>query len=222
MNLADLFRQLSILIGLPAVLVAAASAAAIVILYDWRLVLFAYAMLSAMLALLLSQVIPTEWALLQAITGGLIAVMLYLSARQLRWRAISGVPWEDRWPQMASLTSFRLLAVALVAVTFFALRDDVVLPKVEPLFRDTIFWLTLIGLLGLALHEEPLHAGLSLLIVLGGFQLLLFTLVQRRTLLGLTEGVQLLLGLAIAYLMVSRGLVITRPAAETDAFEWLE
>ena len=84
-----------------------------------------------------------------------------------------------------------------------------ILPKVDPLFfRDTIFWLTLIGLLGLALHEEPLHAGLSLLTVLGGFQLLLFTLVQRRTLLGLTEGVQLLLGLAIAYLMVfSRGLV---------------
>jgi hypothetical protein len=54
---------------------------------------------------------------------------------------------------------------------------------------------------------------------LGGFQLLLFTLVQRRTLLGLTEGVQLLLGLAVAYLMVSRGLVAARPAAETDSFE---
>lgn len=222
MNLADLFRQLSILVGLPAVLIAAVSAAAIVTVYDWRIVLFAYAALSAMLALLLSQVIPTEWALLQAIVGGLIAVMLYLSARQLRWHAASGVAWEDRWPQMASLTSFRLLAVALAAVTFFTLREDVILPNVSPLFRDTIFWLTLVGLLGLALHEEPLHAGLSLLTVLGGFQLLLFTLVQRRTLLGLTEGVQLLLGLAVAYLMVSRGLVTAKPAIETDPFERLE
>jgi hypothetical protein len=77
MNLTDLFRQLSILIGLPAVLLAAIAAAVIVIVRDWRIVLFAYAALTTVLALLLSQIIPTEWALLQAIVGGLIAVMLY-------------------------------------------------------------------------------------------------------------------------------------------------
>ncbi len=214
MTLADLFHQLSILIGLPAVLIAAAASATIVVARDWRFVLFAYAALSVMLALLLSQVIPTEWALLQAIVGGLIAVMFFLAARQLRWHPASGVRWQDRWPQMVSLGSFRLLAVALTAVAFFVLRDQVTLPVVDVLFRDMIFWLLLIGLLGLALHEEPLHAGLSLLVLLGGCELLLFSLVQQRLLIGLLEGGRLLLGLAIAYLMAARGLETARPAVE--------
>lgn len=213
MNLGELFRQLSILVGLPAVIVAAAAAAMIVIARDWRIVLFAYGALSTMLALLLSQVIPTEWALLQAIIGGLIAVMLFLSARQLRWHPASGVSWEERWPQMASLGSFRALAVALAAVTFFVARERVELPQVDPLFRDIVVWLVLTGLLGLAIHEEPLHAGLSLLTVLGGVQLLLFTLVQNRMIVGLMAGGQLLLGLAISYLMVSRGLTAAQPDA---------
>ena len=213
MNLTDFFRQLSLLIGLPAVLLGAAAVAVIVIVRDWRIVLFAYAVLSIVLALLLSQIIPPEWALLQAIVGGLIAVMLYLSARQLRWNPASGVSWEGRWPQMASLSSFRALAVALAAVTFLALREDLNLPQVDLLFRDAVFWLVLIGLLGLALHEEPLHAGLSLLAVLGGSELLLFSLIQNRTMIGVLEGGQLLLGLAISYLMVSRGLASSRMAS---------
>jgi hypothetical protein len=214
MTLADLFRQLSILVGLPAALIAAVAAAVIVVMRDWRIVLFAYAVFSVMLALLLSQVIPTEWALIQVIVGGLIAVMFFLSARQLRWHPASGVSWEDRWPQVVSLGSFRMLAVALAVVTFLVLRESVELPRVDLLFRDLIFWLVLIGLLGLALHEEPLHAGVSLLVVLGGCQMLLFTLIQHRMMIGLIEGGQLLLGLAISYLMVSRGLDAARPATD--------
>jgi hypothetical protein len=213
MNLTDFFRQLSLLIGLPAVLLGAAAVAVIVIVRDWRVALFAYAGLSVVLALLLSHIIPPEWALLQAIVGGLIAVMLYLSARQLRWSPTSGVSWEERWPQMASLGSFRVLAVALAAVTFLALREGIHLPQVDLLFKDAIFWLVLIGLLGLALHEEPLHAGLSLLAVLGGGELLLFSLIQSRTMIGVLEGGQLLLGLAISYLVVSRGLAASSAAS---------
>jgi len=230
MSLVDLIRQFSILIGLPAAVIACAATAAIVIARDWRLVLFAYAALSTMLALLLSQVIPTEWALLHVIVGGLVAVMLYLSARQTRWAALrrgdsalslsSGLSRAARWPQVASLSSFRLLAVALVTVAYLALRDDVRLPVIQPLLRDTVFWLGLVGVLGLALHEEPLHAGLSLLTVLGGFQLLLFSLTQQRMLVGITEGGQLLLGLAISYLVLSRGLAETWPASGPGVSRW--
>jgi len=221
MSLADLFRQISVMVGLPAVLLAGIAAAVIVIVRDWRLVLFGYILFSTMLALLLSQVIPTEWALLQAIVGGLVSVMLFLSARQARWDRRTGSNWEARWPRMASLTSFRLLTVALAAVAFFAVRDNVELPKVEPLFRDAILWSAMVGLLGLALHEEPLHAGLSLLTILGGFQLLLLSLIQRRMLVGLTEGGQLLLGLAIAYLVLSSGLARPQTTQQPRTFRWL-
>jgi hypothetical protein len=211
MSFIDLLRQLSILISLPAVIVAGGAAAVIVVARDWRLALFAYALLSVILALLLAQAVPPEWALLQAIVGGLNAIMLYLSAGQLRG-AQRGLSWAGRavrgfaWPQMASLSSFRLLTVALAGVTFFIVRDNLQLPLLRPLWRDAFFWLMLMGALGLALHEEPLHAGLALLTILGGFLLLFYTLTQQRMLVGLMEGWQLLLGLVIAYLTLARGL----------------
>jgi hypothetical protein len=220
MTVVDLFRQFSLLVALPAVLLAGVGAVLIVVFRDWRLVLFGYALLTLMLTLLFAQIVPAEWALLQAIVGGLIAVMMFLSASQLRGSWHKGLDWEARWPQVASLSSFRALAAALVAVAFLTVRDSVVLPKVEPLLRDAILWLTMIGILGLALHDEPLHAGLSLLTVMGGAQLLLFSLVQRRMLVGLADAGQLLLGLAISYLMLSRGLAATEPAPEPPASGW--
>jgi hypothetical protein len=210
-SLADLFRQLSILIGLPAVLLACAGAAMIVVARDWRLGLFGYALVSLMLALLLSQIIPTDWALLQAITGGLIAVILFLSARQLRWTPDSGQRWESRWPNLASLTSFRLLALVLAAASFAVVRGRITIPGLDSLFRDALLWLLMMSLLGLSLHTEPLHAGLSLLVFLGAAELLVFTLFQRRMLVGLWMGGQILLGLAIAYLIVARGLAELTP-----------
>lgn len=215
MSLADLFRQLSILIGLPAVLLAGAGATVIVVARDWRLSLFGYAVVTLMLALLLSQVIPTDWALMQAIAGGLIAVILFLSARQLRWTPRSGQPWEMRWPITASLTSFRLLAVALAGVALLVARGRVQVPGLDPLFQDALLWLVMMSLLGLGLHEEPLHAGLCLLVFLGAAELLIFSLFQRRMLVGLWLGGQVLLGLAIAYLTLARGLAAFPPEGVT-------
>jgi hypothetical protein len=210
----ELFRQVGLLVGLPIAILAGAGAVLVVVPRDWRAVLFGYALTSVMLSLLLSRVLPGEWALLQTIVGGLVAVMLFLSAGELR-----AVPHDlprsaqARWPQMASLTSFRVIAAILAAAAYFILHDRVKLPLVEPLFRDALVWLVMMGVLGLALHVEPLHAGLSLLVLIGGIELLLFTLVQSRTLMGLVMAWQLLLGLAIAYLMISRGLTVLMPDA---------
>ena len=206
MSLSDLFRQLSLLIGAPAVILAAIATILIVAPRDWRIVLFGYALLTVVLSLLLSQVIPTEWALQQAVVGGLIAVMLFLSARQLRGPVGGSLRPGARWPRVASLTTFRALTIGLAIVAFLAGRETVELPMLTPLFRDAVLWLALIGLIGLALHEEPLHAGLSLLIVIGAAQLVIFTLIQSRMLIGILQGGQVLLGLAIAYLVVAHGL----------------
>ncbi len=221
MSLGDLFRQLSLLIGTPAVVLAGAAAVLIVVPRDWRIVLFGYAVVTVMLSLLLSQVVPTEWALQQAIAGGMVAIMLFLSARQLSGPVPARLPRSAAWPRMASLTPFRALAVGLAAVTFAAVRQTVDVPMISPLFRDAALWLGLIGLMGLALHEEPLHAGLSLLTVLGAAELVIFTLIQRRMLVGILQGGQVLLGLAIAYLVVANGLALTRdPVADEGPDEW--
>ncbi len=210
MSLTDLFRQLSLLIGAPAVFLAGAGAVLIVVPRDWRAVLFGYALVNVMLSLLLSQVIPTEWALQQAIAGGLVAVMLFLSARQLRNPAAPQA--GAAWPRMASLSPFRLLAVGLAGVTYAVVRDSIAFSLISPLFLDAVLWLCLIAALGLALHEEPLHAGLSLLTFVGAVQLIVFSLFQERMLVGIFQGGQVLLGLAIAYLVVAHGL-----AGATDA-----
>jgi len=212
----ELYRQLGLLVGLPAAILAGLGAVLVVVPRDWRAVLFGYATVSVMLSLLLSRVLPGEWALLQTIVGGLVAVMLYLSAGQLRGVGRPGMHWQARWPQMASLTSFRLIAVLLMAAVYFVVHDRVKLPMLEPLFRDALVWLVMIGILGLALHVEPMHAGLSLLTIIGGLELLLFTLVQSRTLVGLMMAWQLLLGLAFAYLVLPRGLasVVTEPPTD--------
>ena len=54
---------------LPVIVLLGLAAGMIVVVRDWRLALFAYGMLSALLAILLTQRIPVEWALLQAIVG---------------------------------------------------------------------------------------------------------------------------------------------------------
>jgi hypothetical protein len=210
----ELYRQMGLLVGLPAAILAGLGAVLIVVPRDWRAVLFGYAMLSVMLSLLLSRVLPIEWALLQTITGGLIAVMIFLSAGELRNVSRQPFLWHTRWPQMASVTSFRLIATALAAIAYYVLHDRITLPEVESLFHDAIVWLVMMGVLGLALHTEPMHAGLSLLTLLGGFELLLFTLVQSRLLVGLMMSLQLMLGLAIAYLVLSQGLA---PAVKAEA-----
>ena len=220
MTPVDFVRQVSILMSLPSVLLVGTAAALIVILRDWRLVLLCYALMSAVVSLLLAQTIPTEWALLQAVVGGMVAVMLFMSARQLRRLMRLPVGLKSDWPQLASLTSFRLLAVAMAAGAFFIIRGDLpALPAVSRLLSDTIFWLALMGAMGLALHEEPLHAGVALLVVLTGFLLLFFQLTHSRLMIGLIESWQLLLALAISYLTVSRGLAGVEPLSPTG-FRW--
>jgi hypothetical protein len=221
MTLLDLFRQFSMLVTLPAVVLAAAGMVLIVIPRDWRLVLVGYALVCVMLTVLLVKLVPAEWALLQSLAGGMVAIMLYLSARQLSGTGGGDFDREMRWPQLSSTTGFRVMTVALAAVAFFALRQRVPqLPQVDTLYRDALLWLTMMGLLGLSLYDEPLHAGLSLLAMLAGFELLLFSLIQQRMWVGLLLGGQMLLGLAISYLVVSRGMPPLDAEAEPPDAEW--
>lgn len=220
MNIFDYLLQVSILLTLPIVILMGVMAGLVVILRDWRLALFAYAFESILLAILLMQRLPIEWALLQMIAGALVAAMLFLSARQLRQAVRPELSREARWPHLSSLGLFRLLAVLLALLAFVGLHTHVLLPVVSATWRDGILWLAIAGGLGLALHEEPLHAGLALLTLVGGVMLLLFSLTPSRTLVGLFGGWQLLLGLAVSYLVVSHGLAEMSAPSELSPLRW--
>ena len=55
---------------------------------------------------------------------------------------------------------------------------------------------------------------------MGGFLLLIYHLALSSTIVGLLEGWQLLLGLAIAYLTVSRGLAAPDGSTEYTSSRW--
>ncbi len=216
----DFLRQLGVLLSLPLMLIAAGGAITIPITRDWRLALFAYAMMSTALAILFTGFLPLEWALLHAVIGGLIALMLFVSARQVRVGTPPSADREARWPQLSSLWVFRVLVSLVMLIAFLAIRERVNLPVPNTLIRDGMLWLALAGCLGLALHEEPLHAGLALLTLLNAALLLLFVLLQSRVLVGMLATWQLVLGVAISYLTVARGLAPPAPPVEPRSGRW--
>jgi hypothetical protein len=68
-----------------------------------------------------------------------------------------------------------------------------------------VYWLVLIGLIVLIVTEKPLKAGIGLLTILVGFDLFYTTLEHSLLITGLWGAVNLLIALAMSYLIVARG-----------------
>jgi hypothetical protein len=212
-TIEQLVQQIEPLLGLPVVILASACAFFIVAARDWRIVLSAYMALSVSLALLATTVSPAPWALLRVIVGGLIAILWYLSAQRAGWggrflpfRTETGVNARP----LSSTTLFRTLAASLLAGILLALRPRLPLPPLAPDLLVVVTWLAAFALLGLALGEEALQAGAALLMFLGATQLTFSALQRDPWVIWLLSAVELLIGLAIAYLMVARGIAVTR------------
>ena len=79
-----------------------------------------------------------------------------------------------------------------------------------------VTWLGAFALLGLAMGDEALQAGVSLLMWLAATQLLLAALQQDAWVIWLICTVELLVGLATAYLMVARGSAVDQTPEGTS------
>ncbi len=189
-------------------------AALIVVLADWRLALLAFAAQSVLLTMLSTRLLPFEWAVLRMLLGGLIGVLWFISARRVRWgqRQEPGRWWllrrgrGERWPLLSTVTLLRLLAVVLAGLVFFRLQERLILPVLPSDLGLACVWLWLMGFLAMGLSDEPLRAGLGLLTITAGFQLLYAALEPTALAIGLLGSLDLLLGLAVAYLIVARGV----------------
>lgn len=207
-NPETFFEQASGLSGTPLLLVVTLAAMMTVAARDWRLVLSAFMVVYLGLALLTAGLLPPEWALLRVIVGGLAAVIWYLSAQRAGWGG-RFLPFSSsggvQARPLASTTLFRVLTALTLAALILALRSRVPLPALPGDVRLVVIWLAAFGLLGLALGDEALQTGVSLLLWLGATQLLLAALQQDAWLIWLLSTVELLLALATGYLMVARG-----------------
>jgi len=200
-TLSEVVARLSFLTASPAVAGLVVTASLIIVIRDWRVSLAALLAQYLLVGFLLTRLIAPEVATVKTLVGALICSILYLTARRVRWgrqrSKPSGEVFPVSWP-------FRLLAIILAGLVASNLLNSYPPPEVPRDIGFTCYWLVLMGLLAMILTEEPLKAGLGLLTFIAGFELFYAALESSLSVIGLLGAVNLLMALAIAYLVSAR------------------
>jgi hypothetical protein len=214
---------LAALSGLPSTTVAIAlivTASLLVMLEDWRLlnILLGVEFLLIGILLIVSQIdgFPAELAIVKALVGVMIVPVLYITARRARWgkdpdeeeeEAINAPRQRFGWlrvPGLALRTIITLLGVA-VALSL-ALRGPIQFITPQSAARNisvATFALVALGLLNIALNENPLKVGLGLLTVMAGFEMFYTPVEPTLLVVALLGFVNLLIALALSYLIAA-------------------
>lgn len=188
------------------------SASLLVIANSWRLKLAALAVQYVCVAALLTQIVIWQVVLVRLIVGAGIVGILTLTSRELTGR----YPWPQGAPPAAPLPAlsafwkseftsdfpFRVVVVALAIVVAGSLAGlpNAVLQGLTPGVKMAGYLLCGLSLLSLGLSEEPLRAGLSLLTLLSGFELLYVVVEPSLAILALLAAVDFGVALAVSYL----------------------
>jgi hypothetical protein len=204
--------------GLVGLLVAASL---LMVTLSWRLRLAALAVQYLCVAALLTQIVIWQVAVVRLIVGAGIVGILALTGRELTgawpWaRPAAPAAVAGPTPLMARLAAlwktqfsadfpFRVVAVAmaLVAAASLAGQPNTFLPNLPPGLKMAGYLLCGLGLFSLGLNEEPLRAGLSLLTLLSGFELLYAAVEPSLAIVGLLAGVDFAVALAVSYLALA-------------------
>lgn len=181
--------------------------AAMLVVSDWRLALLAYAGLKLLAGVLLTQLLPPEWALLQWVVGGLVGIMWFLSNRRvdsIKKRQLGRPWWRPDWKLNPS-TFMRLALLLLLVAAAYGTRPALALPKLPADLARFATFSALAGLLGLGLGDRPLRWGLSLSMWLLAANFAIHALQVDADTVGLLASIEILLGFAISYLIVVDG-----------------
>ena len=181
--------------------------AAMLIFSDWRLVLLAFAGVEVLAGVLLVELLPPEWALLQWIVGGLMGVMWYLAARRVDTvrRRQMGVPWWRPDWRFNPSTYMRMALIIFLLALLSLWRPTPALPKLPADLARFAAFLALAGLLGLGLGDRPLRWGVSLALWILAVSFPIHALQVDAATVGLLGSLQILLGFAISYLIIVDG-----------------
>jgi hypothetical protein len=231
-NLPELLRELQFISYESAFLALIVTAGFILIARDWRLLILALLAQYIVVGLILSRLVRADIAVLSVLIGAFICPVLFLSARQvsvspvsitaiandqavarnrfMRWwrqSALSELLFgANRRPQSAPTgLAFRAILGALLLLVAVTMSRSLPLTPLEPTIVTAIYWLVLVGLGVLTLTEDPMKAGHGLFTLLTGFGLYYVARESSLLLIGLWGAVNLLLALAIGYLIVVRG-----------------
>lgn len=216
-SVAQILEFLSLLSTTQIIVGLICTASVIALIKDWRLSLSALFIQYALVGLLLSRAIYPPVAWLKVLVGGVACLILYLTARHVRWgsdylppdRVKGRAKRADEppsplfiWEIFPMSFPFRLFAVVLAALGTYGLLRSYPLAEVSTEVNITCYWLAIMGLLTLMLAKGPFKGGLGLLTFESGFETLYTTLEGGLSVTGLLGIVNILIALAIAYLTV--------------------
>ncbi len=202
----EILTKLAFLSSGPAVVGLACTAGLIVLVEDWRALLGALTAQYLLAGLLLTGTIRPEVVLLKIIVGGMVCSILYLTARRIRSGAATrGL---SRYPLPLGF-HFRLLAIVLAGLTAYGLFGRYPFPEAPAFLVFAAYWLAVMGCLTMITGQQALKAGLGLLTLETGFEILYAALEEGLLIAGLLGIINILMALAIAYLASTQGLVET-------------
>lgn len=182
-------------------------------------------------AALLAQVVIWQIAATLGAVGVLVVLILVFAGRQVNFaRAASAVPaqpagyFRQRFAALRRIEfqtnlPFRVVAVmlALVATWYGVTEAQLVVPGLPVTVNLAGDVLIALGLLNLGLTEEPMNAGMGLLMMLTGVTLLYAPVEPARTVVVLLAGLNLGVALAVSYLAYLRYGGVTAAPAQAPA-----
>ena len=213
--------QLSNLSAWPALVALMLTGSVIVIAREWRFGLWSLLVQYVLVSVVHLRMLAPELALIKLIAGVLVCPMIYWAARWVEGERAHRAEMERQqiarkegqvplpplpWPVRPTNWIFRLLTVLLLGIVLVSVARSATLPLVDGDIGAVCIWLWLVGLLVLILTSEPLHAGMGLLTLVTGFGLFFDALSPGLVGIGVLAMIDLLIGLAISYLITVRDL----------------
>jgi hypothetical protein len=212
------------------------SGAVVLVVRDWRFLILALLLQYIIAGLILSRLVRPDLAALKMMIGTFVCPILFLSVRQVGSilpPAInveveappSRFKWVNSWRKTVAVVRpflvgrnrhrglvrtgfvFRLLAALLMMLAASLLSQMVTLPGLPLNVTTAVYWLLLAGFVTLSLNEDPLKVGLGLFMVFIGFDLFYTPLESGLLMTGLWGSVNLLVALAVGYLIVAKGAI---------------
>ncbi len=218
----DILDRFDFLRGLPAAYVVLTTAVIVTIVWDWRLMLLALMVQYLAAGFLFVDLLEPYLVFVKVLVGLFVTLILYMTARQVNWGRLPIDVTEEEaklmlverririgpylLPTTKTFRVFLMLMILLVVITLVRIPDYQLpgIPVELNYLNLASYGLLGIGLLSMGLTSEPLQVGVGILIFLMGFELFYSTLEQSVLVLALLAAVNLVITLAISYLIQVR------------------
>jgi len=205
-TLPEILKQLQFITQETALLGLFLTAGIILIGRDWRLLILALLAQYILVGLILSRLVRPDIAILKVMIGAFICPILFLSVRQVSFNPalISLFSKERRRRVSPTGFAFRVFAALLMMLVAITLSQTLPWPGLSLNMTMAVYWLILAGLTILTITENPFKVGIGLLTIFAGFDLFYTTLERSLLMTGLWGAVNLLVALAVSYLIVAK------------------